>query len=257
MSSDPNGAHRPELDEDVEIELDRRRYLFDAYAQLATITHYALLGVARTADEKAIKNAYYRLSGLVHPDRYFGKRLGSYKPKLEAIFTQLSVAYEVLSSPEKREQYDADLDEAAAHRTPGETQAAAPVDPRLVAKRQAALALLKETFAAGKAKAQHYVDAAVRARASGDIAAAADAYRSALTYAANDPDIKRAYEETQQAASAKLGESHIRKAMLEERFGRWAAAAESWQRAMAVKPNDPEVHARLANAMARARGEPA
>lgn len=253
MSSDPNGAHRPELDEDVEIDLDRRRYLLDAYAQLGTITHYALLGVSRTADAKAIKNAYYRLSGLVHPDRYFGKRIGSYKPRLEAIFTQLSAAYDVLSSPDKRAEYDEELDDAAEHRSPDDALVAAPVDPRVVAKRQAALAQLKATFAAGKAKAQQYVDAAVRARASGDIAAAAEAYRSALTYAANDPEIKRAYEEMQQAASAKLGESHIRKAMLEERFGRWAAAAESWQRAMAAKPNDPEVHARLANAMARAR----
>jgi len=255
LSSDPNCADRPELEEDVEIDLERRRYLFDAYAQLDTISHYALLGVSRNADAKAIKNAYYRLAGLVHPDRYFGKRLGSYKPKMEAIFTQLSVAYDVLSSPDKRAEYDEDLDHAAVQRSPDEAEVAAPVDPRIVAKRQAALAQLEEHFAAGKAKAQQYVDAALRARAAGDVAAAAEAYRSALTFAANDPDIKRAYEETQKAASDKLGDSHVRKAMLEERFGRWAAAAESWQRAMSVKPNDPEVHARLANALARARAE--
>ena len=33
------------------------------------------------------------------------------------------------------------------------------------------------------------------------------------------------------------------------------ASAESWQRVMSAKPTDPEVHARLANALSRAAGK--
>ena len=84
------------------------------------------------------------------------------------------------------------------------------------------------------------------------MAAAADAYRNALTFAPNEPALVAAYEETQRAAADKLAESHLQKALLEEKFGRWAAAAVSWQRVMAARPDDPDVHARLANAIAKA-----
>jgi curved DNA-binding protein CbpA len=237
------------LEEDVELDPERRRYVIDVFAQLGTMSHYAVLGIHPTADKKAVKNAYYRLAGLVHPDRYFGKRLGSYKAKMEAIFARTSLAYETLTSAEKRAAYDKTL-------APVATQAApAPIDPRLAAKRQAALDGLKEHFRAGKAKAAEYAAVAARAKAAGDITAAAEAYRSALTFAPGDPALVEAYEEIQRAAGEKLAESHMRKALLEERFGRWAAAAESWQRVMSVKPNDPDVHARLANALARSRGQ--
>ena len=239
-----------EAPEDVELAEDRRRYIDDAYERMDELSYYALLGVSRTAEAKAVKAAYYRLAGVVHPDRYFGKRLGSYKPKMEVLFTRITTAYETLSSPDKRAEYDASLPEAAGpHEAP---QAAAPVDPRLAAKRAAALEGLKQHFADGKAKAKRYADTAARARAAGDVVAAADAYRSALTFAPGDPALTAAYEETQRVASEKLAESHMRKALLEEKFGRWAAAAESWQRVMSAKPNDPDVHARLANAIARA-----
>jgi DnaJ-class molecular chaperone len=213
MSADNN-------DQEIDLDPERRKYVDDVYAQLANITHYALLGVNRMADGKAIKNAYYRLAGLVHPDRYFGKRLGSYKPKLEAIFAQTTLAYEVLGSKEKRAKYDAALDEALAQikSQGGEGPAAAPVDPRVAAKREAAREALKEHFAAGKAKAKQYADAAARARAAGDIVAAAEAYKSALTYLPGDPALVAAAAELEKASGEKLAESHMRKALLEERF---------------------------------------
>ena len=245
-----------EAPEDVELDEDVRRYIDGAYAQLDRLTYYALLGLAPTAEPKAVKNAYYRLAGVVHPDRYFGKRLGNYKAKMEELFTCITSAYETLSSAPRRAEYDASLAEAVSDAAAAGEEvapaAAAPVDPRLAAKREAAIAGLKQHFADGKAKAKQYADAAARARAAGDVVGAADAYRSALTFAPGDPELTAAYEETQRVAAEKLAESHMRKALIEEKFGRWAAAAESWQRVMSAKPNDPEIHARLANAIARA-----
>ena len=243
----------PELLEEVDLDEARRRYILDAFAQLGRITHYALLGVPRAAEAKAVKAAYFRLAGLVHPDRYFGKHLGSYKPKMEALFARITEAFETLSSAKARAEYDTWLDAAAGDPGPSAVSAErAPVDPRLVVKRQAALEALKQHHAAGREKARQYAETGARARAAGDVVGAADAYRNALTFAPGDPALVAAYEETQRAAAEKLGDSHTKKALLEERFGRWAAAAESWQRVMSLKPNDPEVHARLANAIARA-----
>ena len=249
-------ADSPEPDEEVDLAEERRRYVLDAYGKMDQLTHYELLGIKRSAEAKAVKAAYYRLAGLVHPDRYFGKRLGSYKPKMEALFGAITTAYETLTNAEQRASYDAELDRAAP-RQDGTDDAApvkAPVDPRVLAQRQKTLDALRQHHADGKAKAKQYVEAAVRARSLGDVVSAAEAYKRALTFAPGDPAIVAAYEETQAATADKLAESHMRKALLEEKFGRWAAAAESWQRVMSAKPNDPEVHVRLANALARAGG---
>ncbi len=253
--SPPRASDPSELSEDVDLEMETRRYVLDMYAQLERINFYAILGVNRAADRKAIKDAYFRLAGLIHPDRYFGKRLGTFKPKMELLFARITQAYDTLSKAKARAAYDVELDQMEAHdKSVGRIAVAAPVDPRVVAKRQAALEALKAHFAEGKAKAKQYADAGVRARAAGDVVAAANAYRSALTYLPADPELLAAFEELERAAGAKLAESHMRKAQMEERFGRWAAAVESWQRVLAARPNDAEAQAHLANAIAKARG---
>ena len=58
--------------------------------------YYEILGVAKDASEKDIKKAYRTLSKQHHPDH------GGDEEK----FKEINEAYSVLSSPEKREQYD-------------------------------------------------------------------------------------------------------------------------------------------------------
>ena len=63
--------------------------------------YYAILGVARTADTKAIRSAYRALARTYHPDAHPAD------PKAaEARFKEVNEAYEVLSDPEKRSRYD-------------------------------------------------------------------------------------------------------------------------------------------------------
>ncbi len=61
---------------------------------------YQVLGIERSADEKAIKAAYRRLARKHHPD------LNPGSAEAEAKFKEVSEAYTVLSDPEKRKQYD-------------------------------------------------------------------------------------------------------------------------------------------------------
>ena len=250
MATDP-----PELTEDVDLEIETRRYVLDMHAQLDRINFYAVLGVNRTADKKAIKDAYFRLAGLVHPDRYFGKRLGSFKPKMELLFARITQAYETLSKNLSRAEYDNELGQVDAHdKASGRHAVAAPVDPRVAAKRQAALEGLKAHFAEGKAKSKQYADAGARARTAGDLVAATDAYRRALTFAPGDPELLATFAELERASEGRLAESHMRKAQMEERFGRWSAAVESWKRVVAARPEDADARAHLANAIAKAAG---
>ncbi|HEY0250013.1 MAG TPA: tetratricopeptide repeat protein, partial [Kofleriaceae bacterium] len=45
--------------------------------------------------------AYFKLSKEIHPDRFYGKQLGSFGPLLSTVFEAVSRAYERLTNPEK------------------------------------------------------------------------------------------------------------------------------------------------------------
>jgi DnaJ-class molecular chaperone len=61
--------------------------------------YYRILGVERTADERAIKTAYRKLARKHHPD------VAKDKASVGR-FQEITEAYEVLSDPEKRRRYD-------------------------------------------------------------------------------------------------------------------------------------------------------
>lgn len=98
-----------ELDEDVEIDLARRRRILDMYYGLDQLTHYQLFSVEPSADKKVIKAAYFEIVSVFHPDRYYGKKVGSFKAKLERVFARLTESYDVLSRNASRAEYDAYL----------------------------------------------------------------------------------------------------------------------------------------------------
>jgi molecular chaperone DnaJ len=61
--------------------------------------HYEVLGVERTATPEEIKKAYRRLARELHPDVNPG-------PEAQERFKLVTHAYDVLSDPQQREQYD-------------------------------------------------------------------------------------------------------------------------------------------------------
>ncbi|MBT3279073.1 MAG: molecular chaperone DnaJ [Phycisphaerales bacterium] len=63
--------------------------------------YYEILGLERGADPAGIKRAYRKLALKFHPDNYKGD-----KAEGEVKFKELAEAYEVLSDPQKRQQYD-------------------------------------------------------------------------------------------------------------------------------------------------------
>src|ERR687885_426311 len=61
---------------------------------------YEVLGVARDADEAAIKKAFRRLARELHPD------VNRHDPDAEEKFKEAAEAYEILSDAERRALYD-------------------------------------------------------------------------------------------------------------------------------------------------------
>src|SRR5579863_2914991 len=67
---------------------------------MPTKDYYEVLGVARDASGDAIKRAYRALAREHHPD------VAHDKTKAEHHFKEINEAYEILSDPSKRAQYD-------------------------------------------------------------------------------------------------------------------------------------------------------
>lgn len=66
---------------------------------------YEILGVTKNATDEEIKSAYRKLAKKYHPDLYSGKP-ESEKKEAEEMFKKINHAYQVLSDPQKKANYD-------------------------------------------------------------------------------------------------------------------------------------------------------
>ena len=75
---------------------------------------YSILGVSKGADDKAIKSAYRKLAKELHPDK------NKDNPKASERFSEITQAYDLLSDPKKRGQFDrGEIDENGQPRFAG------------------------------------------------------------------------------------------------------------------------------------------
>jgi len=317
------GAPRPkpalydpaELDEDVELDRDHRQKVLDTYYRLTDLDLYEVLGVERTADKKVIKRAYYELASVHHPDRFFRKRLGSFKQKMEAVFSRVTEAHDTLTDKAKRAEYDAylgaqtqakELEAQMARRASTPTMDR--TEPKLgsppvittpppdavripnertsgiqlseQARRDALARRLlggrtsppppREVATAGSdpdALRRHYeqkialvrdhmatehVATADRAVAAGDWVAATNAYRLALQVHPDDDELKRKLDAVQEKANVVLADAYRKQARYEEKAGKTADAARSWQRVAKLLADDAQAHSHAAVCMLKA-----
>jgi tetratricopeptide (TPR) repeat protein len=161
----------PRIDTALDITPELQAQILEFSASLDR-PYFELLDVPRDADTKQIKRAYFSLSKVYHPDRYFRANLGDYSERLEQIFRKLVEAYELLSDPNTRAEIERSMGampEPEPVAQAGETGAAPErkLPPRKLTKRQTLERLRRhfrlppQILAERKLKASQFFDAAM------------------------------------------------------------------------------------------------
>jgi tetratricopeptide (TPR) repeat protein len=138
------------LEAGVDLTPEQQRRILEFEANLDRPYH-ALLGVARDADSKAIKRAYFALSREFHPDRHFRRDLGGFAPRIERVFMKIVEAYELLSDPATRAEIERTMVPPPAAETAPDpeqerSQDAPPPPPTPGERKRAALERLRQHF---------------------------------------------------------------------------------------------------------------
>jgi len=81
-----------------------RAELMEVAARLRGRDHFAVLGVAKTATDDQIREAYFALAKRTHPDRFSGAS-DAVRRVAEEVFSVISQAYETLGHRDRRNEY--------------------------------------------------------------------------------------------------------------------------------------------------------
>jgi tetratricopeptide (TPR) repeat protein len=119
---DPTGDELKALAEDNALDAATRRKILAMSRLVTQRDPWALLGVPQGSNYQALKRAYFKLSKEVHPDRYYGKNLGSFAERLSTVFEATSRAYERLTN--------ADSNKSGAHKLPTQGEDQPPQSPQ-------------------------------------------------------------------------------------------------------------------------------
>lgn len=108
MSGDRYQGHPfnpADLAEAADLDVDRRKAILYAEAKLPGWSHWDVLGLPWNASVEAVRAAYIAQVKIFHPDQYAGKKLGSFRARLERVFRRVTEARDVLTSEEQRADY--------------------------------------------------------------------------------------------------------------------------------------------------------
>lgn len=100
------------VEDGIQLSEEKQREIHALYYGLEAMEFYDLLSLEKGCTGKDVQRAYRKMSMRYHPDRFFGKELGSYMAKLEAIFRHITNVVEYLTDDDERAAYEASLGSA-------------------------------------------------------------------------------------------------------------------------------------------------
>jgi tetratricopeptide (TPR) repeat protein len=249
-------------------------------AKLDDVDHYQLLGIPRASTKAQVRAAFLRSAPAFHPDRYFGKRLGAIGPKMQRVFSRLTLAHDTLLADDRRAAYDASLPPPAPEALPPPAPAPPPPPAPAPPPPASTTSVASSTAPIRRASISVSLDAAERARreafaarlsaskSSTQIRAAAPVSRTATpiqpmvsaaspeqTKAAADA-LRRRYEEKMMSTKGRQVSTHTHAAQVAESKGNLDEAASQYREAMSHS-SDPSIRAAYDDVSTRARQQAA
>ena len=98
-----------ELNDGDDLDEETKKILLYLEQNLEKMHYYSLLNIRADTPTKVIKERYYELSRMLHPDRYFGRDIGGYAVKMNKVFRKINEAMSTLTDNHKRMAYDEKL----------------------------------------------------------------------------------------------------------------------------------------------------
>jgi tetratricopeptide (TPR) repeat protein len=232
------------LAEDVELDVERRREILAAEGRVGRWTHWEALGLPWNASVADARAAYLERVRVFHPDRYPGKRLGSYRARLDRVFRAITAARDVLADEARRAAY------ARATASPEEVarlEVRRLDDERRSEERRARLAKANPLVARA-GRVQELVRRGKAALAQGEFQAAANDLALAQGLDPRNAELAPLAAEARKRAVAAKANDLFRKGLEAEALGRLPAALDAYREAL---QHDPR-HVRAASAAAKA-----
>jgi tetratricopeptide (TPR) repeat protein len=224
-----------DLAEDVDLSLEVKKEVLYLHGQLGRFDHWRLLGIPWNASGETARAAYVARVKVFHPDRYAGKRLGSYLSRLERVFRALTEARDVLADEMRRVEY-------ARHTAPPEEFARA--ETRRLEDEQRAEERRRRLVRANPlvAHASRVADLVRRGReamAQGKHAQAANDFLTAATLDPRHPEARTLAVEARRLAQGERARELYDRALAAEAVGNHAAAAAIFRDAAEADPASP------------------
>jgi len=232
------------LSEDVELDVERRKEILLADANLDRWSHWEMLGIAWNAPGAAAKDAYIEKVKVFHPDRYAGKRIGSYRGRLERVFKRLTEARDALVDEAQRAAYARKTAPAMEF---ARMEARRLEDERRAEERRARLAR-QNPLVARVARVQEFVQRGKAALAEGKFAAAANDLVLAQGLDPKNAELAALAREARRKAGAAKANELFQKGLEAELVGKPATALERYREALEQDPANVRAAAAAAKA---------
>jgi curved DNA-binding protein CbpA len=232
-----------DLSEDVELDLERRKAILHAEARLPTSSHWEVLGLPWNAPAAAAKAAYLEAVKVFHPDRYHGKRLGTYRGRLEKVFRRLTEARDVLVDEARRAAY---AKQSAPATELAKLEARRLEDERRAEERRARLAQ-RNPLVARASRVAELVTRGKEALEAGRFGQAANDLLLAQGMDSGNPELGPLIAEAKRRAAAQKAADHYERGIAAQVMGSPGSALALFRAALEADPR----HVRAAAAGAR------
>ncbi|MBI3185794.1 MAG: DnaJ domain-containing protein [Myxococcales bacterium] len=249
------------MDEQVDLDAVRKKEILDLERVMDGLNHFEVLGLRPGSSAEEVKKAFYEASRRYHPDRFFGKNLGSFRARIDRIFRRLSEADQVLTEPSRRAAYleaHPEQAEAAAISPPPEPVAAparplSPEEQERAEERRSRFA--RHPYLAKTARVQELVSRARERMAKGEFGHAYTDLHLANQLDERNSEVKALLQEARRKHDSQRSIDELQRAEQAERDGELQVALLAYRTAVGIDSANAKAAFHAARLLFKLKGD--